>query len=115
MKIFIGCSSSNDIDKKYLEENKKLLDIILKDNDLVFGSCNNGIMGLAYSIAIKNEKEIIESIACIIKSKYEEKKHINIKFLLSYEKVLCKFSKNRKRLPHFAAAGVFSPFPTGGR
>ena len=41
----------------------------------------------------KNEKEIIESITCIIKSKYEEKKHINIKFLLSYEKVLCKFSK----------------------
>ena len=63
----------------------------------------------------KNEKEIIESITCIIKSKYEEKKHINIKFLLSYEKVLCKFSKKRKRLPRFAAAGVFSPFPTGGR
>lgn len=59
MKIFIGGSSSNNIDKKYLEENKKLLDLILQENDLVFGACNGGIMGLAYNSAINYERQII--------------------------------------------------------
>ena len=58
----------------------------------------------------KNEKEIIESITCIIKSKYEEKKHINIKFLLSYEKVLCKFSKKKTAAAFRGSRGV-QPFP----
>lgn len=49
----------------------------------------------------KNEKDNIESITYIIKAKCEEKKCINIKFLLSYEKVLCKFKNRRKRLPFF--------------
>lgn len=58
MKIFVGCSSNNDIDKKYLIENKQLLDILLSDNDLVFGACDKGIMGLAYNSAINHGKEI---------------------------------------------------------
>lgn len=58
MKIFVGCSSSNDIDKKHLEVNKQLLDLILQENDLVFGASNNGIMGLAYNSAINHGKQI---------------------------------------------------------
>lgn len=59
MKIFIGCSSSNDIDNKYLYECNKLLEKIIPNNELVFGAYNNGIMGLAYDIAIKNSSNII--------------------------------------------------------
>ena len=31
MKLFIGCSSSNEIDKKYLESCKSLLEELLKN------------------------------------------------------------------------------------
>lgn len=41
MKKFISCSSSNDIDKKYFEDNKQLLDLISQENDLVFGASND--------------------------------------------------------------------------
>ena len=59
MKIFIGCSSSNDINNNYFNECKKLLEKIIPNNELVFGAYNNGIMGLAYDIAIKNSSNII--------------------------------------------------------
>ena len=49
----------------------------------------------------KNEKDNIESITYIVKAKCEEKKCINIKFLLSYEKVLCKFQKQKKKAAVF--------------
>ena len=58
MKLFIGCSSSNEIDKKYLESCKSLLEELLKNNDLVYGAYNNGVMGIAYDIAIKNHRTI---------------------------------------------------------
>jgi len=60
MKIFIGCSSSSDIPKNYLEDSKKCLETLFKnDCDLVFGACNNGIMGIAYNSALNNDREII--------------------------------------------------------
>lgn len=59
MKIFVGCSSSSNIDEKYLKQNKQLLDIIFQENDLVFGACINGIMGLAYESALNHNKQII--------------------------------------------------------
>ena len=59
MKVFVGCSSSDKIDEKYLKDNKELLDLVLKDNDLVFGACNNGIMGLAYNSAISHKRQVI--------------------------------------------------------
>ncbi len=51
MKLFIGCSSSNDIPKEYVDNSKVLLEELMKKNDLVFGACNSGLMGLAYNIA----------------------------------------------------------------
>ena len=59
MKIAVCCSSSDDIDKRYLESSKRLLEQIFKrDNDLVFGAMNNGIMGIAYREAKQHNRNI---------------------------------------------------------
>ncbi len=58
MKIFIGCSSSDNIPKAYFESSMLLLDELMKENDLVFGACNSGLMGLAYRTALNNKKEV---------------------------------------------------------
>jgi len=58
-KIFIGCSSSNDIPQKYIDDCRKLLEeIFKKENDLVFGTSINGLMGLSYNIALNNNREV---------------------------------------------------------
>lgn len=55
MNIFIGCSSSEYISNKYIEDCKIFLEkLFLLDNNLVFGVCSKGLMGLSYDIAIKN-------------------------------------------------------------
>jgi len=60
MKIFIGCSSSNDINNKYILENEKLLSGIFENNhSLIFGAANSGLMGLAYNIAKDNNRNVI--------------------------------------------------------
>ena len=48
MKIFISCSSSNEISEEYKIVSKYLIEEISKDNDLVFGCSNNGLMGLHF-------------------------------------------------------------------
>ena len=58
MKLFIGCSSSNEIDKKYIDSCTSLLEEILKNNDLVYGAYNNGIMKIAYDTALKYNRNI---------------------------------------------------------
>lgn len=50
MKLFIGCSSSNNIPTEYFDDCKVLLEELMKENDLVFGACNSGLMGLAYNM-----------------------------------------------------------------
>ncbi len=59
MKLFIGCSANNEIPEKYKEDCKKYLNTILKDNDLLFGACNDGLMGISYNIALSNNSNII--------------------------------------------------------
>lgn len=59
MKIFVGCSSKNEIPDKYKKDCEKLLEKILIDNDLIFGAYNSGLMGIAYHQALKNKREII--------------------------------------------------------
>lgn len=60
MRIFVGCSSSNDIPNKYKKDCKVLINELFKSNyDLVFGACNDGIMGYAYNAALKNKRKII--------------------------------------------------------
>lgn len=58
MKLFIACASSDDVPSIYYEESKKLLNIILKDNELVYGAYNKGIMDIAYNIAHENGNKI---------------------------------------------------------
>lgn len=60
MKLFIGCSSYNDIDSKYYKNVENLLEELFKrDNDLCFGACDDGIMGVAYKTALKYKRDII--------------------------------------------------------
>lgn len=60
MKLFIGCSSSEYISSKYLEDSKIFLEeLFSNDNDLIFGVCCNGLMGLSHNIAIEYNRNII--------------------------------------------------------
>jgi len=60
MKIFVGCSSSDLINKKYFETCEILLNKIFEEDfDLVFGASTTGLMGLSYDIAKKHGKKII--------------------------------------------------------
>ena len=68
MKIFIGCSSSNDIPEKYKKDCEKYLKIILKENDLVFGGDNTGLMSMSYNIARGKKREIIAASPKIFKN-----------------------------------------------
>ncbi len=58
MKLFIGCSSCNDIPKEYFEDCRLLLEQLMQENDLVFGASNSGLMGLAYNIALNYNRKI---------------------------------------------------------
>ncbi len=59
MKIFIGCSSSNEISAEYKVVTKYFSETISKDNDLVFGCENRGLMGVCYNEFLNNNREII--------------------------------------------------------
>lgn len=52
MKLFISGSSKDNIPKKYFNNCQTLLEELMKENDLVFGACISGLMGLAYNIAL---------------------------------------------------------------
>ena len=59
MKIFISCSSSNDISDEYKIVTKYLAENISKDNELVFGCANRGLMGICYNEFLNNNRNII--------------------------------------------------------
>jgi len=67
MKIFIGCSSKNEIDKKYLDLTEKVCEDLSQNNDLVFGADSNGMMGICYDVFKKHKKQI----TAIVNKKYE--------------------------------------------
>ena len=49
MEIFVGCSSSENIDKKYLRIAFEVGELIAKNgHNLIFGSSENGMMGEVY-------------------------------------------------------------------
>ena len=59
MKIFIGCSSYDNLNDIYYEESKIIAKkLIRKDFTLVFGGCAHGIMGTIYSEFKSANKEI---------------------------------------------------------
>lgn len=59
MNIFIGCSSSDSISDEYKIVTKYLVESISKDNDLVFGCADNGLMGICYREFKDNNRKII--------------------------------------------------------
>lgn len=71
MKLFVCCSASKDILDKYMDDCTILLNEILKDNDLVFGSCDTGIMGLSYEIAKKYNRSVTGICPEIYSSSFE--------------------------------------------
>lgn len=58
MNIFIGCSSSDEISVEYKTVTKYLASELSKENDLVFGSCNRGLMGICYREFLNNNRKI---------------------------------------------------------
>lgn len=60
MKLFIACSSSDDISEYYFIECEKYLEeIFQEDHDLVFGAYNKGLMRVSYEIALKYNRQVI--------------------------------------------------------
>lgn len=59
MKIFISCSSSEDISIEYKAVTKFLASKLSIDNDLVFGCTNRGLMGICYREFLNNNRNII--------------------------------------------------------
>lgn len=68
MKLFIGCSSTNNIPDKYLKDCSNYLDELLRENDIVFGGCSTGLMGLAYNITKEYNNKVIGISPTIFKS-----------------------------------------------
>ncbi|MDE5539806.1 MAG: TIGR00730 family Rossman fold protein [Bacilli bacterium] len=60
MRIFVGCSSSEDVDSIYLESARKLGKIIAENGHiLVFGSSDKGMMGELYRGVKENGGKVI--------------------------------------------------------
>ena len=72
MKIFIGSSSSENIEEKYKEDCRLLLEEILKNNDLIFGACNRGLMGISYKIAKNNKRKVTGMCPKVYKESLQE-------------------------------------------
>ena len=58
MKIFIGSSSSDEINDEYKIVTQYLTEELSKENDLVFGSTNRGLMGICYNSFLNNNRKI---------------------------------------------------------
>jgi len=59
MKVFVGCSSSDDIPTEYFDECTTFLAKLMKDKDLVFGAYDAGLMGLSHAITTAMGGEVI--------------------------------------------------------
>ena len=60
MKIFIGCSSREEIPNKYFNDCNKLIEELFKlENDLVFGAYHKGLMLVSHDMAKKNNRKVI--------------------------------------------------------
>lgn len=59
MRVFIGCSSYDDLKDIYYKEAADVAKTLVnKDFSLVFGGCAHGIMGTVYDVFKSNNKEI---------------------------------------------------------
>lgn len=60
MKLFIGTTSKENIDKTYTEDSKNLIkELATIDNiELIYGAWNKGLLGFAYQEFAKNNRKI---------------------------------------------------------
>lgn len=61
MNIFIGCSARENIDTKYKESSKDLVEKVaqIKNLNLVFGAYYKGLMAICYDCFKQNNKKVI--------------------------------------------------------
>ena len=60
MRLFVGSSASEYVEKKYYDDCKKFLDELFNsEHDLVFGASDSGIMGLSYNSAVNNDRDVL--------------------------------------------------------
>ena len=83
MNIFVGTSSSNNLDNNIKNNYNDLIEDIAKldDVDLVFGAAYSGIMGNVAEIFNKNKKRVIGVSLDIYKDETDESKYSEIYFL----------------------------------
>lgn len=93
MKIFISCSSSDEIKEEYKVVSKYLIEEISKENDLVFGCTDRGLMGICYNTFLNNKRNIYG----VCNEKYiddvKNLKLTEIKYVKSFEEANTIFSK----------------------
>lgn len=94
MKIFIGSSSSENIEEKYKEDCRLLLEEILKNNDLIFGACNRGLMGISYKIAKNNKRKVTGMCPKVYKESLQELECDNKELTISLMDSTIKIYKN---------------------
>lgn|SRR5574344_1233556 len=59
MKVFIGCGSNPKINSNYLDETKRVCELLCEMNyDLVFGAYSLGMMGVCYNTFIQNKRHV---------------------------------------------------------
>ena len=60
MKVFVGCSSYDDIDKKYFDTAKRVSKVLIDHNcTLVVGGGDYGLMGSIYHQFLDNDKPVL--------------------------------------------------------
>ncbi len=60
MEVFVGCSGSNDIENKYMEEAVELGKWLVKNkHTLIFGSSESGMMGKIYHEVFDHNGKVI--------------------------------------------------------
>lgn len=72
MRLFVGCSSSDYIDNRYIDDCRKLLEVLLDKCDLVFGASDTGLMGYSYEIAKKNGRKVIGACPKIYRDDFKK-------------------------------------------
>lgn len=101
--VFIGCSSYNTIDRKYIDFSSHVADVCIKNNlNLIFGASNNGMMGEIYRKYYGSSLSV-EGINII---KYQEDlKELNCKKTV--------FENTLKQLEYFLKSDILLFLPGG--
>lgn len=83
MIVFMGCSSSNDVQDIYLKQTEQLAQLLCNHNcSLMFGSSEDGMMGMIYKTFKKNKCKVIsvlpkENYGMLSEVDAEEKIYVN--------------------------------------